>query len=259
MTLSEFKISVCSPSYKRPRVETLDYLPDVKVFVDHSEYDEYVESNPKGSNIISCPEGIQGNVARIRNYIIDTEFENGADVVCILDDDMKGMYYWEDTKAHLIEPDKFNEFIYKHTVLAMDMGVYYWGVNINKDKQVYNEFAPFSFLRFIGGPFGCHIKGSKLRYDEALPLKEDYDMTIQHLNKYRRVLRVNKYFYDVKQSINVGGCAAMRSFKRERQQFDAFQKKWGSNIVREDISDKSNKDQRSMDYNPIIRVPIKGV
>lgn len=45
----------------------------------------------------------------------------------------------------------------------------------------------------------------------------------------------------------------------KKQQFRALQEKWGSNIVRQDKSDKSNKDQRSMDYNPIIRVPIKGV
>lgn len=255
----EFKTSICIPSYKRPRVETLDYLPMAKVFVDHSEYDDYVENNPEGSNIVSCPEGVQGNVARIRNYILDTEFEKGADVVCILDDDMKGLYYWENTVAHLVEPEMFEHFIYKYTVMAIDMGVYYWGVNINKDKQVYNELSPFSFLRFIGGPFGCHLAGSELRYDEALPLKEDYDMTIQHLNKYRRVLRVNKFYYDVRQSTNVGGCASIRSFRREKQQFRALQEKWGSNIVRQDKTDKSNKDQRSMDYNPIIRVPIKGV
>lgn len=86
------KISVCVPSYRRPRVETLDYLPFVKIYVDNKEYEEYVKNNPDGSIIISCPDGVQGNVSRIRNYIMDIEFENGADVVCIIDDDMKGFY-----------------------------------------------------------------------------------------------------------------------------------------------------------------------
>lgn len=33
------KVSVCCPSYKRPRVETLDYIPYCRVYVDGKEYD----------------------------------------------------------------------------------------------------------------------------------------------------------------------------------------------------------------------------
>ena len=53
------KISVNCPSYKRPKVETLDYLPFCKVWVDNKEYEQYLKEN-KGfeKNIISCPDGI---------------------------------------------------------------------------------------------------------------------------------------------------------------------------------------------------------
>ena len=68
------KISVNCPSYKRPKVETLDYLPFCKVWVDNKEYQSYVDANPKfKDNIISVPDGIQGNLCRIRNYILDEE------------------------------------------------------------------------------------------------------------------------------------------------------------------------------------------
>lgn len=39
-------ISVNCPSYKRPKVETLDYLPFCKVWVDEDEYPAYKEANP---------------------------------------------------------------------------------------------------------------------------------------------------------------------------------------------------------------------
>ena len=90
------KISVCCPSYKRPKVETLDYLPFTKVYVDNKEYNDYIKEN-KGfeKNIIKVPDGIQGNLRRIRNYILDEEFKNGADVCLIIDDDLKGIYLWQ--------------------------------------------------------------------------------------------------------------------------------------------------------------------
>ena len=81
------KISVNAPSYKRPDdVRTLDYLPFCKIWVDNKEYEEYKKHNPK-ANIMSCPDGVQGNLCRVRNYILETEFNNGADVVLIIDDD----------------------------------------------------------------------------------------------------------------------------------------------------------------------------
>ena len=76
------------------------------------------------------------------------------------------------------------------------------------------------------------------------------------------MLRINKYYYVVKQSEQVGGCASYRSFKKEKEQLLLLRKKWGSDIVRVDNSDRSHnlkKVKTRIDYNPIIKVPIKGV
>ena len=92
------KISVNAPSYKRPDdVKTLSYLPFCKIWVDNKEYQDYKNNYPK-ADIISCPDGIQGNLCRIRNYILDEEFKNGYDVVLIIDDDMNGIYHFEGDK-----------------------------------------------------------------------------------------------------------------------------------------------------------------
>lgn len=258
------KISVNCPSYKRPYVETLEYLPFCKVWVDHKEYEDYIKANPGlEENIISCPEGIQGNVSRIRNYILDQEFKNGADVVCIVDDDLKGIYHFEvkDGYAYndvLVTAEEFLDFIEKGTILCEDFGFKLWGVNLNKDSLNYIHRQPFNTKAIILGPFSCHLK-NEIRYDEDLPLKEDYDLAIQHLNKYRGILRLNKYHYNCKQSINPGGCATYRNYDREKQQFEALQHKWGSKIVKQDRTSKSKKEKVNMDYNPIIKIPIKGV
>ena len=260
------KISVNCPSYKRPKVETLDYLPFCKVWVDNKEYNNYIKANPRHKeNIISVPDGIQGNVCRIRNYILDKEFEKGIDVVCIIDDDMKGIYYFENEngKAYnkkIVNQDEFIQFLEKYSVMCEELGFKLWGVNLNQDALSYRQYSPFSTNSVILGPFSCHLKNN-IRYDVNLPLKEDYDLAIQHLNKYRGILRINKFHYNCKQSKQAGGCATYRNYQREEEQLKLLQKKWGKKIVKIDKVENSNtkKVKKEIDYNPIINIPIKGI
>lgn len=238
-------IAICCPSYKRPKVKTLNYIPWCRVYVDGSEYDDYVKEN-EGANIIRCKDGIQGNLCRVRNYILDVEFENGADVVCIIDDDMEGMYLWvcnEDNhtmKKEKILTDGIETIIEKYSLVCQELGFKFWGGNCNQDALSYKPCIPFAFSGYIGGPLQVFLRGNECRYDERLPLKEDYDMALQNCNKYRGCLRVNSLTYNVKQSEQAGGCASYRNIQREKEQFELLQKKWGGKIVRED---KSNKGQ----------------
>lgn len=252
------KISINCPSYKRPIVETLKYLPYCKVWVSEDELEEYKSKNKNAEFRILSK---QGNVSIVRNEILDKEFNDGADVVCIVDDDLKGIYHYEKSEnnnfgyeKHLVSADEFEEFIIKHTNMCKEFGFYLWGLNVNNDPRSYRHFAPINTTSIILGPFSCHLKGSEIRYDERIPLKEDYDLAIQHLNEYRGILRLNKFHYDCKQSIQAGGCATIRNYKREEEQLKLLQNKWGSDIVR---LDKTSK--KKFDYNPIIKIPIKGI
>lgn len=252
------KISVNCPSYKRPYVETFEYLPFCKVWVCESEYDDYVKTNVGfEDNIIKVEKGIQGNVSRIRNHILKTELENGYDVVVIIDDDMKKICYWEHDTRIKLKTEEFLPMIEKYSVMCEDFGFKLWGMNVNNDRGIYHEYAPFSTKNFVGCPFHVFLKGNDCWYDERIPLKEDYDMCLQQLNKYRGILRLNKFYYEVKQSKQSGGCASIRNYKEEERQLKLLQKKWGKRIIQ--IDKKGKKDSKFMDYNPIMKAPIKGV
>lgn len=233
------KISVNAPSYKRPDdVRTLDYLPFCKIWVDNKEYEEYKKNNPK-AKIIACPDGVQGNLCRVRNYILETEFKSGADVVLIIDDDFTCLrrYDYDELNGfgyepHIITKDEFLPIIEKYSIIAKDLGAKFWGVNCNCDPMAYRHNTPFSTRSYIGGPFQCFLKGNRCWYDERLPLKEDYDMTIQQLNMERVVLRVNAYHYLCKQSEQKGGCATYRNREREEEQLEALRKKWGGQLLK---------------------------
>jgi len=239
-----------APSYKRPEKSiTQKIYPFVKLVVKESEAQEYINN---GNDIVIVPNEAQGNLCRIRNYILDHLYED-ADCVIILDDDCKGIYRWENQKKVKFEPDELLEFAEQMSILCNDFTFKFWGLNCVQDKGAYREHTPFGTLQYIGGPFQAHLKNN-IRYDIELPLKEDYDITLQHIKKYGGCLRVNFANYDVKQAEQAGGCAEIRNTKKEKQQFDLLQKKWGSKIIQKD-----NSSKRKFDFNPILKCPIKGV
>lgn len=246
------RVAFFAPSYKRPiRSSTQKLYPFVKLVVRESEADEYREA---GNDIAVVPDSAQGNLCRVRNHILDNLWPKAADCVVLLDDDNTGIYRWERQRRDMMDSDEFMQFAEGAAQLCRDSGLYLWGVNCVPDKGAYREHTPFGFLQYIGGPFQAHMKGSEIRYDEKLPLKEDYDITLQHIHRYGGCLRVNYVHYANKQSEQPGGCATYRNLEREKEQFALLQKKWGSDVVRQDKGSK-----RSFDYNPIIHVPIKGV
>lgn len=260
------QISINCPSYKRPKVKTLEYITSCKVWVAEREYEDYIKENPGfENNIISVPNEVQGNVCRIRNYILDQELPKN-DAVLLIDDDLYSVKRFEPSGTYgyneiLLSEQELYEMLEKYSIMCDDFGFLHWGVMCNKDALSYRQTTPFSTVAYIGSPFSVFLHGNDLRYDERLPLKEDYDMTLQQCNKYRGCLRVNKYHYDCKQSEQVGGCATYRNFEREKSQLEMLQKKWGDHIVKIDkqLNHNAKREKVNIDYNPIIHIPIKGV
>ena len=97
-----------------------------------------------------------------------------------------------------------------------------------------------------------------LRFDERIPLKEDYDYCIQNCNTYRKLLRINFAYMVKKDHGNLGGCADMRTLSREVEQLELLQKKWGKGIVKNDTTQRGKKI-KGFDLNPIVKIPIKGI
>ncbi len=239
-------IGYYSPSYKRPNgVITQRRYSEVIYVVRESDADDYINN---GHKCWVVPDSAQGNVSRIRNYILDNAPE---EKIVLMDDDISGIGKWERQTKKVLDEYDFYQFCEIGFIMAEDLGVKYWGMNLLMDKGAYREYTPFSFKSVILGPFQA-FNNLDLRYDENLPLKEDYDLSLQVLNKYRKTLRFNAYHYIAKQHTNLGGCADYRTREREKEQMDLLIKKWGSDIVK--IDEKSNGD-----INPIIKVPIKGV
>lgn len=206
------------------------------------------------------PDSTRGNIAKVRNYILDNTQE--ADVSVQFDDDMTAVGYFENKEDIKVNGVELMDILERYSLLAKEWGAYLWGVNVNSDSQSYREYTPFSTTSYVSASFSCFLKGNTLRYDETFSLKEDYDMTIQQCNEHRIVLRINRLHYFKKTATNKGGCASYRNIDTEVAQLRLLQSKWGSKIVTQDKSDRSHgskKVKKVVDYNPVIKIPIKGV
>jgi len=204
------------PTYKRAgKVFTHLYLPSTVYVVAAFEAQAYRDT---GVNVWEVPNSAQGNLCRIRNYILD--HADGRRIL-LLDDDLKCLGRWNGSSHHKLSGDEAEEFLDHGFELADEMGVKFWGLNCIQDKGSYREYTPFGLTSYIGGPFQAFID-CPLRYDESLPLKEDYDMSLQALNAYRRNLRFNFMHYFAKQHTNEAGCATYRTIEREKEQILAL-------------------------------------
>ena len=245
------KIVFYAQSYKRPEKSITQKLyPFVKLVVKESEAEEYIQN---GNEVVKCPDNIQGNLCRVRNWILDNLFLD-ADCLILLDDDCRGIGRWQDQTYYKFNSEELFESCEIWAKLCSDFGFKFWGLNCVVDKGAYREETPFGTLQYIGGPFQAFLKDNYIRNDEDLPLKEDYDITLQNILEFGGALRINFASYDVKQAEQEGGCATYRNLDYEREQFYSLQKKWGKDII---TRDKGSK--KSFDFNPILKIPTKGV
>lgn len=241
-------------------LDTFRLLPAASYWVHEFEVDEYRKRN-EGIKIEILPDELRGNIAKVRNFILRKTLPY-CDVSVQMDDDVHYIGYWERRKAYrMVREKKILDMIERYSSLAKEWGVRLWG--INADKQVYREYTPFSLLSYVSASFSCFMGSNQIYYDERFMLCEDYDMTLQQIDRHRKLLRVNKFFYSKKGAEQAGGCAVYRNLEKEKAQTELLQKKWGSKIVRFDThsgrSHSSTKVKKRIDINPIIRVPIKGV
>lgn len=236
----DFKIF--APSYKRGEAVILHKRYDV-TYVIHEENEKEYDGKP----FIICPLP-SGNVARVRNWIL----KQGENIV-MMDDDIKAVTMWNNRKLVFLDRLHFNEFIETAFIMTEDAGLKMWGVNCVTDKGAYREYTPINFLNYISATL-CGHRSTDLFYDETFSLKEDYDLSLQHFYKYNGALRFNNISYIVDHNKLTGGCSTYRNLNREKEQLFKLMEKWGKDVVTID-----HNSRRSFDFNPILKVPLRGV
>lgn len=239
------EIIIISPSYKRAKHCTSHLIFGNKLYYAIRE-EEFEEYSSVTDNLIIIPKGSVTNISNTRNWILDNI---NNEKILMVDDDYKSVTWNLKRERKILNEDEIAHFINLGFQMCEDSGIALWGLNVNSDPMSYTICRPFGFSGMILGPW-LGIINTKLRFDENLPLKEDYDFSLQHLNEFRATLRFNFLSYDVDHEKLPGGCQTYRNTEKENQQNIALQKKWGSRIVQEN----PRKDRDTI--NMIIRSPL---
>jgi hypothetical protein len=252
-------MNVIIPSYKRSHdLKGKDYFLMAKYCVPESQREEYAQVLGE-DRVICLPDTEDGDIVRKRNWIL----RNISRPLIMIDDDVSEIGYYESRggkvdgnhKIKILDKNALSGFFEHNFLLAEEFGVKMWGLAQNQDNRIYKEFLPFNLSNIILGPFQAHLDHD-LYFDERVGTKDDYDMAIQQLNKYRKVLRLNKFHYICEHGDNKGGIVSYRTREREIEYCKQIMLKWGKKIIQYKIPPEKMTDLLNAKK---VNIPIKGV
>jgi len=211
-------------------------------FVNDGEGEEYASAGAK--TVFECG----NNICEARNYALERAFAVDLPSIQISDDlrsikrvkfDVSGKRVAEfssvaETASELINQLKrFNAFF--GGVAINNNPLNYTGTDISTDKLIVNDFI-------------C-MTPSLYRFDEALALKEDYDMCVAQLLAGNKIIRLNNILCDFPHRQNAGGANTYRNDSTEAEATRRLMAKWPKYIV----PHKTRLGQVSLDYKAIER------
>jgi hypothetical protein len=176
--------------------------------------------------------GSDTNVTIARNQAMEDAFQWKLPCVQI-DDDMKWIkrVIWPDADHPKNRAETFSaEAAIQRILLWMeDLGFYLGGTAPTNNP--YFSRQPVSTRTFVRSPFWV-IRPNPLRLDPKLLVKFDYDYTLQHIEKFGGVCRVDEFVTEFDYGKLPGGHVDSRTMDTQEQAIDYLQHKWGPKIVR---------------------------
>jgi len=197
-------------------INALNYnYSDCYIFVNDSTeeilYKKYFNTLGTNPNIIVTN---TSGISSARNYIL--KYFDG-DNILMCDDDITGLYRLNKSSSKNLIPlssEEIFDLIGKGFSLLKKNKTKLWGV-----YPIRNSFFMSDFIvsaGFVIGTFcGVICDYKNIKYDTSMKLKEDYDFTLQHIMKYKKIIRFNNICVDAKHYSNSGGCQDYRNLKEE--------------------------------------------
>lgn len=173
-----------------------------------------------------------GGLITARNRALDDAFAAGCDCLQLSDDLRSFGVTFRDPSGVLRRRKSTLGYTASTLQRALDTTGFYLAGGAPVTRPSENYFAPeFGTHSFILGD-AMLIRATDLRFDERLPLKEDYDYTAQHFQRYGGVARAGRLVPDFEHRTNFGGAVDARSSAREQEAIAILREKWGSWITR---------------------------
>jgi hypothetical protein len=168
-----------------------------------------------------------GALCRSRNAALEDAFSRGLVCVQVSDDMARCCHLKAKNSEKLVRPTMPFTSAVNMVWDELEHSPYYLGGGAPNDFIAWDYYnKPVVNAAFILGDFMV-IKPNPLRFDETLPLKEDYDYTCQHLKAYGGVVRCNRVMVDFEHRSKLGGVFNARDAGTELQAIQRLKEKWG--------------------------------
>jgi hypothetical protein len=166
--------------------------------------------------------------ARTRNFILDRVGAGGEVVIC--DDDIRGAgEFFEKTPGRYASRKLDPVDFLRKLRMALDMAkirrAHLIGVAPTTNPLIYNPRRLVHPNVFINGPL-MGIRVTNLRFDTDLPVKCDYDFTVQHIASRRGVLRFDGLWQDNDFDTLPGGRSCYKKEGDKEASFRRLLQKW---------------------------------
>lgn len=164
-----------------------------------------------------------GGLIHARNWALDDAFEQGQ--TCVqLSDDLKALKRTDG--EHQVEVDLPNALEDLEGLMLEDQHQpKLLGLAPTANAFFFNPKKPLHHNAFVVGDF-LMVQPSEPRFDPNLRLKEDYDFTAQHLERYGCALRVGYYLATFAHRTNRGGAVGYRTEELEQEAIAYLKTKW---------------------------------
>jgi hypothetical protein len=197
---------------------------------DNEDLKSYIASGV-GKDVTSYGITIGGKLVESRNKIIEDAKTFGKKYAVILEDDLTSLHIAANKKDKMvISISGAIELMVSRMENELRGRFKLAGVAPTANAFFYNPEEPISFTKFCIGSFMIIRTDCDLRFDNNLTLKEDYDYTLQHIQKYGGVVRCNDILANYQHYSNKGGVVGYRTTETEQQNINYLKKKWGQMI-----------------------------
>ena len=193
-------------------------------FVGDGEGNDYLEAGAR--HVIES-----GKLCPSRNAALEAAFKQGKPCVQLSDDLRKvqlAAVLPGAAKPKAIDLT-FDDALQILLETTQAIGAKFGGVAPTANAYFFNPNKPVHDRAFIVGDFVLCIP-CDLRWDENLKLKEDYDLTMQHIRAFGRVARCNSILATFLHRSNKGGAVDFRTPDREQEAIAYLKSKWGDAI-----------------------------
>lgn len=224
------KYKIVIPSLGRPDVAAKHPLLSRAILAVHKDEEaQYRRTCSKALGIVAYPPEFIG-LPKTRNWIVDNVREANDDFMVQVDDDLDYVRFDMGFKLPFYrDPDKL-EAILRHTArLALDAGTGLFGYShaFNPRERVANN--AFRFRSWIGGVIG--LVDPDLRFDPMCSLKEDVDICLETIVRYRFIVQDLRYVWMCAQWDMKGEASRFRTTASEMAALEYLRSKWGHGIV----------------------------